>query len=61
MADILPFKRPKAGQKHRGNTLCRHGFHQWTLEAERRFDVKQGRLVTVWRCSRCSAERIQAL
>jgi hypothetical protein len=60
MADILPFKRPKAAQKHRGNTLCRHGFHKWRLEAARRFDVKQGRLVTLYRCSRCGAERTRA-
>jgi hypothetical protein len=60
MADILPFKRPKAAQKHRGNTLCRHGFHKWRLETARRFDVKQGRLVTLYRCCRCGAERVQA-
>jgi hypothetical protein len=60
MADILPFKRPKAAQKHRGNTLCRHGFHIWRLETARKFDVKQGRLVTLYRCSRCGAERTQA-
>ena len=60
MADILPFKRPKAAQKHRGNTLCRHGFHKWRLDPARKFDVKQGRLVTLYRCSRCGAERTQA-
>jgi hypothetical protein len=60
MADILPFKRPKAAQKHRGNTLCRHGFHKWRLDTARKFDVKQGRLVTLYRCSRCGAERTQA-
>lgn len=61
MADILPFKRPKAADKHRGNTLCRHGFHKWQLVAERKFDVKQGRLVTLHRCVRCGTERTRAL
>jgi hypothetical protein len=60
MADILPFKRPKVAHKHRGNTLCRHGFHSWRLDTARKFDVKRGRLVTVYRCSRCGSERIQA-
>ena len=59
MADILPFKRATAAQRHRGNTLCRHGFHKWRLEAARKFDVKQGRLVTLYRCIRCGAERTQ--
>jgi hypothetical protein len=53
MADILTFRRPKASEKHQGNTLCRRGFHKWQVDKASVFDVKQGRLVTVHRCTRC--------
>lgn len=61
MGEILPFKRPKAAEKHRGNTLCRHGYHKWELVKEQTFDVKLGRLVTLHRCRRCGATRTQGL
>jgi len=57
MARILPFKRPKAGQRHKGKGLCREGHHKWQPAAETRFDVKRGRLVTVERCTRCGTTR----
>ncbi len=60
MADILPFRRPSAAQKHRGNTLCRQGHHKWQVDQRQVFDVKQGRLVTRYRCSRCGATRNRA-
>ena len=60
MAEILPFRRPKAAEKHKGNTLCRNGHHKWVVDQAQVFDVKQGRLVTRYRCSRCSKIRIQA-
>jgi hypothetical protein len=53
MADILPFKKPKAHDKYRGNTLCRHGHHKWVVDKKTVFDSKQGRLVTRLRCQRC--------
>ena len=57
MADILPLRRPKAAEKHQGKTLCRSGFHKWKVDKDRVFDVKQGRLVTIYRCERCGATR----
>ncbi|AOV17620.1 hypothetical protein BJI67_11610 [Acidihalobacter aeolianus] len=60
MGDVVPFRRPSASEKHRGNTLCRRGFHKWVVEKDKRFDVKQGRLVTVYRCARCGKDRIEA-
>ncbi len=27
MGDVVQFKRPKVAQMHKGNTLCRSGFH----------------------------------
>ncbi|MGD8308227.1 MAG: hypothetical protein PVG98_02210 [Chromatiales bacterium] len=61
MADILPFKRPKAGGPDRGRTLCRNNHHKWETLKERRFDVKRGRLVTVERCTRCGTTRVRAI
>lgn len=60
MADILTFRRPKAGEKHRGSTLCRHGHHKWQVDQRQVFDVKQGCLVTRYRCSRCAATKNRA-
>lgn len=60
MADIIPFKRPKASERHRGKTLCRHGHHKWTVDKRSVFDVKLGRLVTRYRCERCGKTRVSA-
>lgn len=57
MAEIIPFKRPSLQEKHRGNTLCKSGFHKWVVEKQRPFDVRSGKLVTLYRCSRCGATR----
>jgi hypothetical protein len=48
MGDIVQFKRPTVAQRHKGNTLCRSGFHKWEVLKEKQFDVKQGKLVTVY-------------
>jgi hypothetical protein len=61
MADILPFRKKSPAEKHRGRPLCRSGFHKWTILTERKFDVKQGRLVTVYRCKRCGAIKNTAI
>lgn len=60
MAEILKFKRPKPSAKHKGKTLCQHGFHKWKISDEKQFDVKAGRLVTVWVCERCGATKSEA-
>ena len=57
MADIIKFKKPKLTEKHKGKTLCRRGFHKWQIVQDKQFDVKQGRLVTLFRCRRCGATR----
>ncbi|WP_456374346.1 hypothetical protein [Thiolapillus sp.] len=61
MADILPFRRPRASDRHRGNTLCRHGHHKWSIDKERVFDTRQGCLVTRLRCTRCGKTKIRLL
>ncbi|MEP4484557.1 MAG: hypothetical protein ABJ013_02905 [Halioglobus sp.] len=60
MADILPFKKVSLQEKHKGKTLCKHGHHKWVVDKVKQFDVKQGRLVTVYRCSRCDKQRVKS-
>jgi hypothetical protein len=60
MSDILPFKKPSLKEKHKGNTLCRNGHHKWVVDKEKQFDVKQGKLVTLYRCTRCEKTRVKA-
>jgi hypothetical protein len=58
---VVAFKKPSLKERHKGNTLCRRGFHKWILESEKKFDVKQGRLVTAWRCQRCGKTKTKAV
>ena len=57
MGEVIPFKKPKLSEKHKGKSLCKSGFHQWEVDREGRFDVKQGKLVTIYRCARCGATK----
>jgi hypothetical protein len=57
MGEVLKFQRRKPAARGEGLTLCRHGFHKWRVVQDRRFDVKQGKLVTSYRCERCGATR----
>jgi hypothetical protein len=57
MGDVIKFQRPPPRAQRDGRTLCNSGFHKWKPMAERRFDVKQGKLVTVERCERCGKTR----
>lgn len=34
MADILPFKKPRPKDKHKGKFLCQSGFHKWAINQE---------------------------
>ncbi len=63
VADVLPFKKPAAGAKKNstGNTLCRQGHHKWKIVNSQKFDVKQGKLVTVSECVRCGKRKVQGL
>jgi len=57
LGEVIPFKKPKLSEKHKGKSLCKSGFHQWEVDREGRFDVKQGKLVTIYRCARCGATK----
>jgi hypothetical protein len=61
MGDVIRFRKPRAADKHRGKGLCRSGFHKWTIVQEKQFDVREGKLVTLYRCRRCGATRTEAL
>ncbi|MBA6412503.1 hypothetical protein H2508_05205 [Parahaliea sp. F7430] len=61
MSKVVPFKKPSAQEKHKGKVLCRHNHHKWLVDKAKQFDVKQGRLVTRYRCARCGVEKVKAL
>ncbi|MGE0385802.1 MAG: hypothetical protein AB7Q97_13805 [Gammaproteobacteria bacterium] len=57
MGDVVPFRKRSLADKARGTTLCREGFHKWEPWSGKQFDVKEGKLVTVYRCTRCGQTR----
>ncbi len=61
MGTVLPFKKKTPAEKHKGKTLCRSGFHKWKVKTEKKFDVKQGKLVTLSVCERCGKEKAELL
>lgn len=56
MSNVISLKKVKQ-QRAEGKTLCSSGFHKWQVLTEKRFDVKQGKLVSTQRCSRCGEQR----
>lgn len=60
MGDVIPFKKPSLADKAKAHTMCKNGFHKWKVVTDQKFDVKQGRLVTLSRCSRCGKEKTDA-
>ena len=60
MSEILPFRKPSPRDMHKGKLLCRHGHHKWVLDTAKQFDVKQGKLVTVYHCARCGQKKVKA-
>jgi hypothetical protein len=60
VSNILPFKRPSLFEKHKGKTLCKSGFHKWKIKIDKKFEVKEGKLVTVFECERCGVTKVEA-
>lgn len=58
MSNVINLKKAKQ-KRADGKTMCSSGFHKWELLSARRFDVKQGKLVSTERCKRCGEERIK--
>ncbi len=61
MGDVIPFKKPSLKNKAKGKTLCINGFHKWEIQTNKKFDVKLGKLVTVYKCGRCGETKVKAL
>jgi len=61
MGDIVTSTKPSLREKAEGRTLCKSGFHRWKVVAEKKFDVKRGKLVTLLRCERCGKEQIKLI
>ena len=57
MSKVLEFRKPSPKKKNKGKTLCLSDFHKWAVVTKSKFDVKQGKLVTVLRCERCGKEQ----
>jgi len=56
MTNVVRIKKFKQ-KRAEGKTLCTSGFHKWQVVGGKRFDVKQGKLVSTERCKRCGEER----
>lgn len=50
-------KRKSRKTRAKGDTLCRRGFHKWQPINSNPFDVRKGKLITGYRCSRCGKTR----
>ena len=59
MGDVIQFKKTNLKSKHKGRTLCKSGFHKWEV-IETPFDVKKGKMLTAYRCSRCGETKIES-
>lgn len=58
MGELIPFSL--RGGRKKANSLCREGHHKWKIDTAKKFDVKQGKLVTVYRCERCGTTKTTA-
>ncbi len=57
MGEVVKFapRKPRAQ-----SSLCREGHHKWKIEKSSQFDIKQGRLVSVYICERCGRRKTTA-
>ena len=61
MSNILHFRKKTGAEKSKGKTLCANNHHKWKVQTERKFDVRQGKLVTEYRCQRCGKLKTKLL
>ncbi|VAW99289.1 hypothetical protein MNBD_GAMMA22-1487 [hydrothermal vent metagenome] len=59
MSDIVQFKKIPLKKKHKGKTLCKSGFHKWQIVKTSPFQVKLGKLLTQYSCTRCGATKTE--
>jgi hypothetical protein len=63
MSDVISLQKHKKDllqKKGKQSTLCGNNFHSWSVVKGNNFDVKQGKLVTQYRCKRCGATKTEA-
>ena len=60
MGDVIAFRQKKPIVNSKGNTLCKRGFHRWEVIKDQQFDVKEGKLVTRYQCTRCGMTKNEA-
>jgi len=60
MGKVIAFKKKTAKEKHGKKIMCQSGFHKWEVVTEQKFDVKEGKLVTVYKCKRCGKTKNEA-
>ena len=60
MSNVVPFKKKKLKEKFKGKSLCNSGMHKWVADKNRPFDVKTGKLITLYRCARCDATKTKS-
>ena len=59
MSNVIPFKKPRLKDKHKGRSLCKSGFHKWEV-LETPFNVNKGKLLTTYRCLRCGETKTES-
>lgn len=60
MGDVIAFKKKSAKEKYEKRIMCQSGFHKWEIVTKQKFDVKQGKLISVYKCKRCGKIKNEA-
>ncbi len=55
--NLQRYKKDRLKRRGKETTLCARGFHKWVFDDKKQYDVKQGKLISVQRCSRCGKQR----
>lgn len=58
-AEIISFKKEKK-KRAPNKGLCQHGFHKWKIYQKKQFDPQKGKLVTIYRCTNCDAQKVKS-
>ncbi len=59
MGKVIQFQRPNKGSQKKVLGVCECGFHCWTIWQGKQYDAQHCRLITVYRCNSCGAEKVK--